>query len=99
MQTYTQSNLTGMETYLLGFVKKTSLDRKVFCWVLNSDSREISLAGRRRIPDRSSDETERVLIAQWVECPSEKPGVILTRVRVPGAARDFSPRVIFQCRL
>ena len=31
--------------------------------------------------------------------PTEKPGVLLTRVRVPGAARDFSPRVNFQCRL
>ena len=31
--------------------------------------------------------------------PTEKPGVLLTRVRVPGAARDFSPRVSFQCRL
>ena len=26
-------------------------------------------------------------------------GAILTRVRVPGAARDFSPRASFQCRL
>ena len=29
--------------------------------------------------------------------PTEKPGIILTRVRVPDAARDFSPRVNFQC--
>ena len=37
----------------------------------------------------------------WKKSPlsSEKPGVILTRVRVPGAARDFSPGVSFQCRL
>ena len=34
-----------------------------------------------------------------VERPTEKPGAILTRVRVPDAARDFSPRVSFQCRL
>ena len=29
----------------------------------------------------------------------EAPGAILRRVRVPDAARDFSPRVNFQCRL
>ena len=34
-------------------------------------------------------------IAQLVERPTEKPGAKLTRVRVPGAARDFSPRVSF----
>ena len=28
-------------------------------------------------------------ISHWVKRPTEKPGVILTRVRVPGAARDF----------
>ena len=38
-------------------------------------------------------------IAQLVERPTERPGAIPTRVRVPGAARDFSPRVSFQCRL
>ena len=40
-------------------------------------------------------------IAQLVERPTEKPGAILTRVRVrvPGAARDFSPTVSFQCTL
>ena len=38
-------------------------------------------------------------VAQMVERQTEKPGVILTRVRVPCAARDFSPRVHFQCRL
>ena len=38
-------------------------------------------------------------IAQWVERRTEMPGIILTRVRVPGAARDFSPRVNFQCGL
>ena len=31
-------------------------------------------------------------IAQWAEHPAEMPGAILTRVRVPGAAIDFSPR-------
>ena len=41
---------------------------------------------------------ERV-VAQLVERPAEKPGTILTRVRVPGAARDFSPTVSFQYRL
>ena len=30
---------------------------------------------------------------------TEKSGAILTRVRVPGAARDLSSRVSFQCRL
>ena len=34
-----------------------------------------------------------------VQRPTEKPGAILTRVRVPGAAVDFSPTVNFQCRL
>ena len=38
-------------------------------------------------------------IALLVERPTEKPGTIHTRVRVPGMARDFSPRVSFQCRL
>ena len=38
-------------------------------------------------------------IAQLVGRPTEKPGAILTLVRVPGAARDFSPRASFQCRL
>ena len=38
-------------------------------------------------------------MAQLVERSTEKPGAKLTRVRVPGAARDFSPRVNFQCRL
>ena len=32
-------------------------------------------------------------ITQSVERPTEKPDAILTRVRVPGAARDFSHRV------
>ena len=32
-------------------------------------------------------------IAQLAERPTEKPGATLTRVRVPGAARAFSPRV------
>ena len=34
-----------------------------------------------------------------VERPTEKPGATLTRVGVPDAARDFPPRVNFQCRL
>ena len=38
-------------------------------------------------------------IAQLVERPTEKPGRIPARVRVPGAARDFSHRVSFQCIL
>ena len=38
-------------------------------------------------------------IVQLVERPAEKPGARPTRVRVPGAAIDFSPGVIFQCRL
>ena len=38
-------------------------------------------------------------MAQLVECPTEKPGTILMWVRVSGAARDFPPRVHFQCRL
>ena len=35
----------------------------------------------------------------FLEGPTEKPAAMLTRVRVPGAARDFSPRTNFQCRL
>ena len=35
-------------------------------------------------------------VAQLVE---HRPGTPLTQVRIPGAARDFSPRVNFQCRL
>ena len=38
------------------------------------------------------------LIAQGAERPTEKPGAVLTRVPVAGAARDFSPRVSFQCK-
>ena len=33
--------------------------------------------------------------AQLIERPAEKPGAIRMRVRVPGAARDFSPGVNF----
>ena len=35
-------------------------------------------------------------IAQLVERPTEKTGAVLTRVRVPGAAKVFFPRVNFQ---
>ena len=35
-------------------------------------------------------------VAQLVE---RRTGMLLTRVRLPGAARHFSPRVNFQCRL
>ena len=38
-------------------------------------------------------------IAQLVEHSTEKPGIILTLVQVRSAGRDFSPTVIFQCRL
>ena len=34
-----------------------------------------------------------------VKRPTEKPGAVVTRVRVPGAVRDFSPAVSLQCRL
>ena len=34
-------------------------------------------------------------VAQLVERPTEKPGAVLLRVRVSGAARDFSPGVSF----
>ena len=37
-------------------------------------------------------------IAQLVECLTKKPGAIPTWLRVPGSARDFSPRVGFLCR-
>ena len=35
-------------------------------------------------------------IAQLVQRPTENTGAVLTRVRVPGAAKVFSPRVNFQ---
>ena len=38
------------------------------------------------------------VIAKWV-VSAQKAGAILTRVQVPGAARDLSPTVSFQCRL
>ena len=40
-----------------------------------------------------------VWIAQLVEYLTKKPGAILRQVQVPGAARDFSPRVSFLRRL
>ena len=40
-----------------------------------------------------------VYIGPWLERPAQTSGAILTRVRVPGAARDFSPKVSSQCRL
>ena len=43
--------------------------------------------------------TEGAGMAQWVERRTEKPVATLIQVRVPGAARDFSPSVSFQCRL
>ena len=51
----------------------------------------------RTIPkeDRSSASDVAILgagIAQFVECPTERPGAILTRVRVPGAERDYFTR-------
>ena len=42
--------------------------------------------------------TQQAGMAQLAERPTEKPSAILTRVRVPGAARDFSLGVNFQCR-
>ena len=38
-------------------------------------------------------------IAHLVERPTEKPGAILTRVRVPCVARDFSSKASFQSQL
>ena len=38
-------------------------------------------------------------IAQLAEHLTEKPDAVLTQVRVPGVAKDFAPRVSFQCRL
>ena len=40
-----------------------------------------------------------VSVCLWNAYPTEKPGAVLTRVPVPGAAREFSPRFNFQCRL
>ena len=40
-----------------------------------------------------------VNIAQLVERTTEKPGAMPTRVRIPGAARDFPPRPSFQSGL
>ena len=39
--------------------------------------------------------TKEAGIAELEERLTEKPGAILARVRVPGAARDFSPRASF----
>ena len=36
-------------------------------------------------------------MAQLAERLTERPGAVLTRVRVSGAARDFSPMVSFRC--
>ena len=33
------------------------------------------------------------------QCLTEKPGIILIQVQIPSAAKDFSPRANFQCRL
>ena len=38
-------------------------------------------------------------IPQLVKHPTEKPGAVVSRVRVDGAARYFSPTVSLQCRL
>ena len=37
-------------------------------------------------------------VAQLVERPAKKPFAILTRVRVPCEARDFAPKVSFECK-
>ena len=37
--------------------------------------------------------------AQLVDYQTEKPGALLMQVQVHGVARDFCPRVNFQCRL
>ena len=67
-------------------------------WILAKEPAEFTLILQlcRKCVQKLS---KRAWIAQWVEPPTEKPGAILTRVRVPGAARDFSPRINFQCRL
>ena len=49
-------------------------------------------ARKRRLVTRLSDSHEnRSPTAQLAQRPTEKPGAILTRVRVPGGARDLSP--------
>ena len=53
----------------------------------------ISLSSAQRIfrnTQRGGD------VVQWVE---HRTGTLPTQVRFPGAAKDFSPRVNFQCRL
>ena len=47
----------------------------------------------------SSQQINAIIIPQLVERPTEKLGAVLARVRVPDAARVFSSRVNFQCRL
>ena len=58
-----------------------------------------AVGGSWGVDERSVIPTLEVGITQLVKHPTEKPGAILTRVRVPGAAKDFSPRVNFLCRL
>ena len=51
-------------------------------------------ASRLMLQDDSKERDSSV-----VERRNEKPVIILARVRVPDAARDFSSRIHFQCRL
>ena len=65
-------------------------------FVLMSALKKGGTGGGRRGGWQGKEQTG---IIQLVERPTEKTGAILTRVRVPSASRDFSPRVNFQCRL
>ena len=47
----------------------------------------------------SSQQINAIIIPQLVERPTENLAAVLTRVRVPDAARDFPSRTNFQCRL
>ena len=52
-----------------------------------------------RQTDREIRQRDMTGMVQLVQRPTEKPGAILPRVRVPGAARDCSARVNFRCRI
>ena len=51
---------------------------------------------RRHSRVETNSHNRGVDVAQLVEL---RTGTLSTQVRIPGAAREFSPRVICQCRL
>ena len=68
--------------------------------ILNNKTKKSHCGYPKLSPSRDSNKTKKVSwggdVAQLVEYRTGTPP---TQVRFPGAARDFSPRVNFQCRL